>query len=393
LEEREALLESERIARSEAEKANGSKDQFVAVLSHELRAPLHAILGWVQMLKKGNLDPKSVRQALDVIDKNARLQAQLISDLLDINRINSGKVKLDMHPLNLQEVIQGAVNSMTLIAQEKGVMLSSEVGEKMVVNGDPARLQQVFGNLISNAVKFTPSGGRVVVSSVVEGPTVNVSVSDTGEGIDAHFMARIFERYSQGDPSSIRKHGGLGLGLSIVKHLIELHGGEVKVFSDGKGKGSRFSISLPCCANDHTTAFEALPRQIGDGCLEGIRVLVVDDEADSRELLSRILEDHKASVAVASGAEEALRHLKGFKPDVLVSDISMPGKDGYSLLKDINGRASECGPLPAIAVTAFAREEDRARVLQAGFKRHLAKPVDAVELVTAVRGLLPVSPG
>lgn len=391
LEEREALLESERIARSEAEKANGSKDQFVAVLSHELRAPLHAILGWVQMLKKGKLDSKSVRQALDVIDKNTRLQAQLISDLLDINRINSGKVKLDVHPLNVQEVIQGAVNSMMLIAQEKGVTLSYEPGEKVIVNGDPARLQQVLGNLVSNAIKFTPPEGSVAVSSVVEGATVTVFVSDTGEGIDADFMARIFERYSQGDPSSIRKHGGLGLGLSIVKHLIELHGGEVKVFSDGKGKGARFSVSLPCCKDTHAAALENLPRQIGDHCLEGVKVLVVDDEADSRELLSRILEDHRACVTVAAGAQEALESLRGFKPDVVVSDISMPGKDGYSLLKDLNSGSSECGALPAIAVTAFAREEDRMRVLQAGFKRHLAKPVDAVELVAAVKDLLPLS--
>lgn len=391
LEEREAILESERTARSEAEKANGSKDQFVAMLSHELRAPLHAILGWVQMLKKGTLDAQSVRQALDVIDKNTRLQAQLISDLLDINRINSGKVKLDVRPLDLEEVVQGTVNSMTLIAQEKGVVLAHEAGEKAIVNGDSARLQQVLGNLISNAIKFTSPGGRVVVSSLIEGATVTVTVSDSGEGIEADFMNRIFDRYSQGDPSSIRKHGGLGLGLSIVKHLIELHGGEVEAFSEGKGKGSRFSVSLPCCTDAQSVAFEALPRQIDDGCLEGIKVLIVDDEADSRELLSRILEDHKASVMVASGADEALQSLRGFKPDVVVSDISMPGKDGYSLLKDMNGSAVDFGVPPAIAVTAFAREEDRMRVLQAGFKRHLAKPVDAVELVAAVKDLLPVS--
>jgi PAS domain S-box-containing protein len=391
LEEREALLESERIARSEAEKANMSKDQFVAVLSHELRAPLHAVLGWVQMLKRGNLDAKGVQQALDVIDKNTRLQAQLISDLLDINRIASGKIKLEANPLNLDEVVKGAVNSMMLTAQEKGVSLLHEPGSSAIVNGDPARLQQVFGNLISNAIKFTPAGGRVAVGSVIEESTVTVTVTDTGEGIDADFIQRIFERYSQSDPSSIRKHGGLGLGLSIVKHLIELHGGEVKVFSDGKGKGARFSVLLPCCADVRTPAVDRLPQPIGDGCLEGVKILVVDDEADSRELLGRILKDHKASVMVASGADEALDHLNGFKPDVVVSDISMPGKDGYSLLKELKASLNGLRAPPAIAVTAFARHEDRMRALQAGFQRHLAKPVDATELVTAVRDLIPVN--
>ncbi len=391
LEEREALLESERVARSEAEKANGSKDQFVAVLSHELRAPLHAILGWVQMLKKGNLDPKSAEQALDVIDKNARLQAQLISDLLDINRINSGKVKLNAQPLNIEEVIESSVNSMILVSREKGITLTYEPGQKAIVNGDPARLQQVLGNLLSNAIKFTPRGGRITVTSAIEGTTVTVLVTDTGEGVDADFRERIFERYSQGDPSSIRKHGGLGLGLSIVKHLIELHGGEVHVFSEGKGKGTSFRISLPCCNDTRSTAIDELPQQIGDDCLRGVKVLIVDDEADSRELLSRILQDHKALVVAASGADEALDHLEHFRPDVVVSDISMPGKDGYSLLKELRGRSAELGPLPAIAVTAFARQEDRMKALQAGFERHLAKPIDAFELVGSVRELSTVS--
>jgi PAS domain S-box-containing protein len=390
LEEREALLESERVARSEAEKANISKDQFVAVLSHELRSPLHAILGWVQMLKRGNLDPMSAQQALEVIDKNTRLQAQLISDLLDINRIASGKIKLEVHPVDVEEVLKGEVNSMMLVAKEKGVLLVHEPGQGAIVNGDSARLQQVFGNLISNAIKFTPPGGKVVVNSTVEASTVTVHVTDTGDGIEQEFIGRIFDRYSQGDPSSIRKHGGLGLGLSIVRHLTELHGGQVRVFSEGKGKGACFSVQLPCYANEHASALDQLPRPVDDGCLDGVKVMIVDDEEDSRELLGRILQDHKARVLIASGADEALERVNGFGPDVVVSDISMPGKDGYSLIKELKGRMSDLRSPPAIAVTAFALHEDRTRVLQAGFKRHLAKPVDATELVTAVKELVDV---
>jgi len=309
LEEREALLASERIARSEAEKANISKDQFVAVLSHELRAPLHAILGWVQIIKRKNLDPKSVQQAIDIIDRNTRLQAQLISDLLDINRIASGKIKLEVRPVSIEDVIDSAIHSMIPMAQEKGVALKSDKNNVITVKGDPARLQQVFGNLISNAIKFTPKGGQVIVRSMIEGDSATVTVTDTGEGIDAEFIGRVFERYSQGDPSSIRKHGGLGLGLSIVKHLVELHGGEVQVSSDGRGKGASFRVVLPLCVDQRNSPGDVRIQSLDDRCLAGLRVLVVDDEADSRDLLSRILEDHKASVAVAAGADEALERL------------------------------------------------------------------------------------
>jgi PAS domain S-box-containing protein len=387
LEEREALLESERIARSEAEKANISKDQFVAVLSHELRAPLHAILGWVQIIKRKDLDRKSLHQAIDIIDRNTRLQSQLISDLLDINRITSGKIKLELEPVGIRDVIEAAIDSMVPMAQDKGVVLESEMDATATVNGDPARLQQVFGNLINNAIKFTPKGGKVMVRSSVAGDSATVTVTDTGDGIDAEFIGRVFERYSQGDPSSIRKHGGLGLGLSIVKHLVELHGGEVQVSSDGRGKGASFRVVLPRRINQCNSPSEGLAQPLDDRCLEGMKVLVVDDEADSRDLLSRILEEHKASVVVAAGADEALERLNTFHADVLVSDISMPGRDGYSLIREVRSREDSSSIPQAIAVTAFARHEDRVRTLQAGFKRHLSKPIDATELVVAVKEL------
>lgn len=386
-EERDALLASERAARSEAERANQSKDQFVAVLSHELRAPLHAIAGWVQIIKRGKLDAAGLQRAVDVIEKNTRLQAQLISDLLDINRIASGKIKLSMQRMEIDGVVEGVVATHRIVAEEKGVTIVAEQCGECIVQGDSNRLQQVIGNLVSNAIKFTPRGGTINVRSYREQDRVVVSVADTGEGIEAEFMGRIFERYAQADPSSIRNHGGLGLGLSIVKHLVELHGGEVRVSSAGKGKGSEFQISLPLVA-DQQGDVDGVPAQlVADGCLEGVSVLVVDDEQDSRELLVRLLQEHGAAVTGAIGVDEALVHAQSWWPDVVVSDISMPGKDGYTLLKELTqlqqGRA-----LPgAVAVTAFAREQDRERVFQAGFKRHLAKPIDAAELVLAVRQL------
>jgi PAS domain S-box-containing protein len=385
--EREALLSSERAARAEAERANKSKDQFVAVLSHELRSPLHAIAGWVQIIKRGTLDAAGLQRAVDVLEKNTRLQAQLISDLLDINRIAAGKIKLSFAKVEIDSVVEAAVMMHRITADEKGVTLAIEPCGACVVQGDTNRLQQVISNLVSNAIKFTPRGGSVTVRSYREQDRIVVSVVDTGEGIEPEFIGRVFERYSQADPSAIRKHGGLGLGLSIVKHLVELHGGEVRVSSAGKGKGSEFKVALPVAADQQLDG-DGVPAQlVADGCLEGASVLVVDDEQDSRELLVRLLQEHGAEVVGVAGVDEALVRAQARWPDVVVSDISMPGKDGYTLLRELTQLSPGHTSPAAVAVTAFARDQDRERIFQAGFKRHLAKPIDASELVLAVRQL------
>ncbi len=397
-EEREALLDSERAARAEAERAARAKDEFVATLSHELRTPLNAILGWAALLRKnGCADAAEVAKGMEVIERNARHQGQLISDLLDISRITAGKIRLDVQPVDLPLVVESALESVRPAAEAKGVRLDRVIETvDRTVMGDPARLQQVVWNLLSNAIKFTPRDGRVqvVVSRVAS--YVQITVSDTGEGIDPVQLPHLFERYRQADGSSTRRHGGLGLGLAIVKHLVELHGGSVHVKSDGPGHGAAFSVLLPVRAarpseeaeGPHPRAHAAMVLDASAPTLDGLSILVVDDEEDARELIDRILRDRGANVRTAGSGDEALDALAAEHPDLLISDIGMPGMDGYTLIQSVRERWPESAQsLPAIALTAFARSEDRTRALLAGFQSHIAKPVEAAELVATVASL------
>ncbi len=384
--EREQLLDSERAARSAAERAARVKDEFLAVLSHELRTPLSAILGWASLLRKGTLDADATTRALEVIERNTRAEAQLVEDLLDVSRIAAGKVRLDACRVDPAEIVEVAVDSVRPAADGKRIALSvaAERGAGPVL-ADVGRLQQVVWNLLTNAIKFTPKGGRVGVALRSEDGHVEIAVSDDGQGIAGEFLPYVFERFRQADSSTTRRHGGLGLGLALVRHLVELHGGAVRVESEGEGRGATFTVSLPVAACRSAGCAVAL-----DPCasIEGVRVLVVDDEPDTRELVRRLLADCHAEVVAVESAREALDEVQRFRPDVLLSDIGMPQQDGYQLVRAIRaldeGRG---GRTPAAALTAFARPEDRRLALHAGFQMHLAKPIDANELLTAVASL------
>ena len=385
-EERTAILDSERAARAEAERANRLKDDFLAVMSHELRTPLNAILGWTQMLRRGTLPPSSAAKALEVIERNTLVQAQLIADLLDVSRITSGKLKLETGRADLALAVEAALDSVRQAATAKEVRLERNLGGAPAwVMGDPARLQQVVWNLISNAVKFSPAGGRVWVSLACRDSRAVISVKDEGQGIRPEFLPHLFERFSQADSSAARRHGGLGLGLSIVKHLVDLHGGAVRAESEGEGRGATFLVELPLAGQDASTKPAggglAPGAMLGDlPELTGLRVLVVDDEDDARELVRRVLAESGAEARTAGSVAEALEQLARERPDVVVSDLGMPGEDGFQLIRSI--RAGEGEPrLPAVAVTAFARAEDRERTLAAGFDAHVAKPLDLRELL------------
>ncbi len=397
-EERQSLLEAEQAARAQAERAGRMKDDFLATLSHEIRTPLNAILGWSQIIKRPTTKADDVAKGLNVIERSARAQAQIIEDLLDMSRLISGKVRLDVQPLDLSAVVQAAVETFRPTAEAKGVRLRSVIDplHGIVVSGDASRLQQVMSNLISNALKFTPKGGRVQVLLERADSHLEVSVIDTGEGIDPEFLPFVFDRFRQADASTTRQHGGLGLGLSIVKQLVELHGGSVHVKSPGPGHGSTFVVAIPITVVHPTPepgADRRHPRTesgmigIPDSCvdIEGVRVLVVDDEADARALVTRVLEECKAVVTATGSVDEAVRLVEGGAFDVLVSDIGMPGEDGYSLIRRVRSLGKDKGGgVPAIALTAYARAEDRVRAVAAGFQMHVAKPVEPVELVTMV---------
>ena len=393
--ERATLLASERSARSQAERMSELKDEFLATLSHELRTPLSAILGWSQILRRGGRGEAELEKGLDIIERNARAQAQLIEDLLDMSRINSGKVRLDIQPVEPLACIEAAVETVRPAADAKGIhlelLLDPTIG---TVSADPGRLQQVVWNLLSNAIKFTPKDGRVAVLLRRGAAHIDIGVSDTGLGIEPEFLPQVFERFRQADGSSTRRFGGLGLGLSIVKSLVELHGGTVAADSAGAGAGTTFTVRLPLTlirrqAVDAAPAQPAGPRPSATDftpCdLAGLRVLVVDDEQDARELIERVLGDCGAQVFGAAGAVQALAQIVLQRPHVLVCDIGMPEVDGYELLKRVRALGAQSGgALPAIALTAFARAEDRERALQAGFSAHLAKPVELSALVVAV---------
>ncbi len=398
--ERELFLESERAARSAAERLSHMKDEFLATLSHELRTPLNAILGWATLLRERKAKPEDFDRGLEAIERNVRVQVQIVNDLLDMSRIISGKVHLEVQPLYLHEVINNAIESVRQSATAKNIrlqpMLDSRIG---LVRGDPARLQQVLWNLLSNAIKFTPKGGRMQVVLERVGSHADISVEDNGIGIRPDFLPHVFDRFRQADPSTTRRYGGLGLGLSIVKNLVELHGGSVRVKSAGENQGSTFTVSLPISpvraeerepvmSSPSADALDTieLPR------LDNIRVLVIDDEADGRTLIARILEGRGAQPMSASSAKQAIEILSREHFDVLLSDIGMPDVDGFELIRQVRRLdQARTGPLPAIAITAYARPEDRQRSLLAGFHMHLSKPIEARELVASIAGLLHLS--
>jgi signal transduction histidine kinase/CheY-like chemotaxis protein len=388
--ERDALLASERAARQEAEIASRAKDEFLGLLSHELRNPLNAIVGWTRMLHTGTLNEPTFARALETIDRNAKLQARLIEDMLDVSRIVTGKLRLDVQPVDLTTVVSAAVDTSRPASEAKDI-----------------RLQVVldFGNLLSNAIKFTPKHGRVQIQLERINSHIEVTVSDTGPGIDEEFLPHVFERFRQADSTSTKQHGGLGLGLAIVRHLVELHGGTVEAGNCEDRQGAVFTVKLPVMVVRKTSAtYNAEPERVHPALggtvpfhcppeLTGIKLLIVDDEPDTRDLLTTVLEQCGAKVRACASAAEALEMLDQYEPDILVSDIGMPGENGYDLIKKI--RAREAGRerrIPAVALTAYARTEDRMQALTAGYNMHVSKPVEPAELAVVIASLTTQSP-
>jgi signal transduction histidine kinase len=395
-EDRERLLISERAARAEAEHANRIKDEFLATLSHELRTPLQAIIGWAQLLKIGHLSAEDTASAVDVIERNAQAQAQMIADLLDISRITSGKLRLDVQPVDPASMIEAAVLAILPAADAKGIRITRVLDPHAgPVQGDPARLQQVVWNLVNNAVKFTPKGGKVEVILRRIDSHVQLTVSDNGQGIDGNQLLRIFDRFTQGDSSSTRTHGGLGLGLAIARQLVELHGGRIAAESAGPGLGASFAVTLPISPTAHrmrTSVEGAGPEtetplgKLVD--LHGVRVLLVDDDVDARQILLRFLHICGAETQEASNMAQALELITSFQPRVLLSDLGMPEHDGFELIRSVRQSGKSADLLPAIALTGFARSEDRHRALLAGFQMHMSKPIDPQELTAAIAMLV-----
>ncbi|HEV2845452.1 MAG TPA: ATP-binding protein, partial [Thermoanaerobaculia bacterium] len=390
--ERERLLAREQAARAEAEAANRTKDEFLATVSHELRTPLNAMLGWVHLLRSGSLDAKMTERAMETIERNIQAQAQIIDDILDVSRIVRGSLTLNVRAVDLAAVLHQAVESLGPAAQAKGIALRIELDSaENHVAGDPDRLQQVAWNLLSNAIKFTPRGGEVTVRLSREGDDLRFEVSDTGEGITPEFLPHVFERFRQENGSTTRVHGGLGLGLAIVRHLVELHGGTVEAESAGPERGSRFTVTLPALPPGPPSA-SLVSEGPGHGVpalpLSGLRLLLVDDDLDTCEAMAYLLAQAGARVVTASSVPEALNEFERSRPDVLVSDIGMPDRDGYDLLRQVRMRSPERGGgIPAVAMTAYARPEDRVRALAAGFQEHVPKPVDPGDLVTVLARL------
>jgi PAS domain S-box-containing protein len=397
--DRERLLHSERASRSEVERASRMKDEFLATLSHELRNPLSAIMGWSHLLQTGKLSAEDQIEGARVIERNARAQTQIIEDLLDMSRIISGKIRLDVQRIDLANVVRAAIETVGPAAAAKEIRLRSVLDPLACgVSGDPNRLQQVFWNLLSNAVKFTPKGGTVQIVLERVNSHVEVSVIDSGEGIVAEFLPNVFDRFRQADASTTRRHGGLGLGLAIVKQLVELHGGTVAATSAGAGRGATFVVSLPLAVvhaegtssreRRHPSVSATPLRFTASEQVAGVRVLIVDDEPDARAMVRRLLEDCQVEVVAAASAAEAFEAFVQWRPDVLVSDIGMPNEDGYSLIRRIRSLPPQEGGLtPAVALTAYARADDRINVVAAGFQHHLAKPVEPAELLTIVASL------
>lgn len=385
--ERVKLLNSESQARQDAEAANRLKDEFLATLSHELRTPLNAIVGWTQLLLTGNMSQTQVKKALDVIDRNAKAQNQLIGDLLDVSRIIRGTFNLEFQPVNLIQVIMASLDTVSPGAIAKDVELVAELETSALeVNGDRDRLQQVFWNLLINAVKFTPAGGKVSIRSQVRDHNVAIVVRDTGQGISADVLPYVFDRFRQAETkSSTRTRGGLGLGLAIVRHLVELHGGEVMADCEGIGQGAVFTVELPLLDRTNNEKSE-IDRGFNSNSLslQGLKLLVVEDEVDAREMVTLILEQYGAEIITAESVERALVEYEKHQPDIIISDISMPEKDGYNLIWQIRNSSSAKSNLPAIALTAYASETDRKRILEAGFNLHLSKPIQPELLIESL---------
>ena len=396
-EERELLLEKAQTAHAEADIANAIKDEFLAILSHELRTPLTSILGWSTLLTNGNLDEQTSKRALEIIVRNARAQRQLIDDLLDISRIVTGKLRLNVRSVDLAPIIEAVVDGLRPAAEARSIHLQAALDSRISpISGDPDRLQQIIWNLLSNAIKFTPKGGRVEVRLERIDSHVEITISDTGQGIAPEFLLHIFERFRQSDSSSTRRHGGLGLGLSIVSQLVELHGGTVTAESPGEGKGTILKVILPLISVHHELSDTDLTHTLIGGktltdwqpSLADLRVLVVDDEPDARELVAAVLTGHGAEVVSVGSASEALEEMERQRFDVLVSDIGMPLMNGYGLIEKVRQLPEERGGrIPAAALTAYAGVEDRMRVLSAGYQMHIPKPVEPAELATIVANL------
>ncbi len=395
--ERDMQLESERKARQEAEAASRLKDEFLATLSHELRSPLNAIVGWVHVLRRGTEANPDIGRGLEVIERNARAQTQIINNLLDMSRIMTGKVQLNVRPVSLQKITGAALEAIRPVAEAKGIRLATELDPGADhVHGDSNRLQQVMWNLLTNAVKFTPPDGSVRVTSLRDDSHVELSVHDTGVGIPSAFLPFVFDRFRQADASTTRLYGGLGLGLAIVKNLVELHGGAVRCKSSGQDQGATFTVRLPLPQPDAATgdtgehvaplsaySLESLPK------LTGITALAVDDEIDSLVFCGRLLEDRGAKVLLAADAQQAIEMLKTERIDILISDIGMAGTDGYHLIAELRALPdARVARIPAIAVTAYARAEDRQRLLLAGFQMHIGKPIEPQELIAGIASLV-----
>ncbi len=390
------LLTSERDAKESAEDANRLKDDFLATVSHELRTPLTSINGWAQMLRAGRLDTEQSSRALESIVRSAKSQNQLINDLLDVSRMITGKMRLDVGPIMLVSVIEAAIEVVRPAVEAKGIRLSvmlDPAAEK--ISGDAERLQQVVWNLLSNAIKFAPKGGRVEVRLKRANPYLELSIADNGQGIKPEFLPYVFDRFRQEDGGMSRQKGGLGLGLAIVRHIVELHGGTVCAASEGIGKGATFTVALPIAPVRDVSPSDQFETPAGwtltnqnQPSLVGVRAVLVEDEADARELVTAMLIQGGVEVRAAASASEALEACDEWRPDILIADIGMPVEDGYVMMKKLRARESQSGGhIPAIALTAYARQEDRLRALSVGYQSHVSKPVEPVELLAVIASL------
>jgi PAS domain S-box-containing protein len=398
-EERAALLVRERDARRHAEEADRLKDEFLATLSHELRTPLTSILGWASMIRNGEVEGASATRAIETIERNARSQARLIDDLLDVSRIITGNLRLELRPLNLAPIVEAAVDALRPTADAKGIQLHTDFADgTCLVRGDANRLRQVIWNLLSNGIKFTPRAGSVHIKLSCFESSVRLTVTDTGEGIPAEFLPYVFDRFRQAEGSISRKQGGLGLGLAVVRHLVELHGGTVSAASEGLSMGSTFTVDLPMAeerrdparAEERRREVERRRSLSGEKIrLDGVHVLLVEDDDDSRRLLGTMLKRHGAEVTAAASAADAFRLFCEQRPDVLISDIGMPEEDGYELMRKIRALTTdEGGSIPALALTGYATRKDRELSLSVGYHQHMAKPVEQNDLIAAIAGLL-----
>ncbi len=387
--DREALLTREQILRAEAEELSRLKDEFLATMSHELRTPLNAIFGWITLLRTRRLDGPTEERALETIERNARAQKRLIEDLLDVSRVVTGKVTLELAVVDPRRIVEASIETMLPAAQAKGIELVPRLDDKTgVLRGDSARLQQIVCNLLSNAIKFTPISGRVEVRLSRRDTEAEITVRDSGQGIKSEFLPYVFDRFRQEDGSISRRHGGLGLGLAIVRHLVELHGGTVSAASDGEGQGATFTVRIPTRHDPVERPPEPLPAASGAPPLAGVHVLVVDDDPGAREVIARILQALGARVTLAGSGPAALTLLFERKPHVLVADLGMPEMDGYALIEQIRALDPNLGGrVPAVAVTAYASAQDRLRALHAGYQNHIAKPVEPEELAAVITSL------